>query len=100
MDPLTDREAEILRFERQRWRSGAAKDQVVADLFDLAPLRYAQTVNALIGRPEALVAEPVVVRRLLRLRSRGAASAPAPVDPRQQRRARRVPAVPAPLPGR
>ncbi len=96
MDQLTDRETEILRFERQRWRSSAAKDQVVADLFDLAPIRYAQTVNALIARPEAMAAEPVVVRRLLRLRAQGAAPAPAPVDPRQRRRARRTAAVPPP----
>lgn len=94
MEQLTDREAEILRFERQRWRSSEAKDQVVADLFDLPPIRYAQTLNALISRPEALSAEPVVVRRLLRLRAQGIAPVPTPVDPRQQRHARRAPAVP------
>jgi hypothetical protein len=85
---LTDRETEILRFERERWRSREAKDSVVAHLFDLTPVRYAQALNPLLRRPEALDAEPEVVRRLLRLRLQGKSALPPVLDPRHRRQAR------------
>lgn len=83
---LTDRELAVLRFERERWKSREAKDEVVADLFDLTPIRYAMVLGALIQRPEALAAEPEVVRRLLRLRAQRKGSEPPMIDPRQSRR--------------
>lgn len=85
MPSLTDRDLAILRFERERWRSREAKDEVVADLFGMAPVSYARAVNALIDRPEALAAEPEVVRRLRRLRLEGKGSLPPVIDPRQRR---------------
>ena len=66
---LTERESEILSFERQWWKYAGAKEQAVRDLFDLSATRYYQVLNALIDRPEALVHDPMLVKRLRRLRS-------------------------------
>lgn len=67
-DELTSREAEILDFERQWWRLAGAKEQAVADRFGLSSTRYYQLLNALIDRPAALRADPMLVKRLQRLR--------------------------------
>ena len=66
---LTKREAEILAFERQWWKYAGAKETAVRDLFDMSATRYYQVLNALIDRPEALVADPMLVKRLRRLRA-------------------------------
>src|SRR5918911_790490 len=66
---LTRREREILAFERQWWKYAGAKEQAVKDLFDMSATRYYQVLNALIDRPEALVADPMLVKRLRRLRA-------------------------------
>jgi hypothetical protein len=66
---LTAREAEILEFERQWWRLAGAKEQAVADRFGLSSTRYYQLLNGLIDRPAALRADPMLVKRLQRLRA-------------------------------
>jgi hypothetical protein len=66
---LTEREREILGFERQWWKYAGAKEQAIKDLFDVSATRYYQVLNALIDRPEALVADPMLVKRLRRLRT-------------------------------
>jgi hypothetical protein len=66
---LTERERDILAFERQWWKYAGAKEQAIKDLFDLSATRYYQVLNALIDRPEALVADPMLVKRLRRLRT-------------------------------
>jgi hypothetical protein len=66
---LSDREIEILAFERQWWKYAGAKETAIRDLFDLSATRYYQTLNALIDRPEALVHDPMLVKRLRRLRT-------------------------------
>ena len=68
-DGLTRREREILAFERQWWKYAGAKEQAIKDLFDLSATRYYQLLNALIDRPEALVHDPMLVKRLRRLRT-------------------------------
>lgn len=66
---LDERDLAILVFERQWWRYAGAKEQAVREQFDLSPTRYYQVLNALIDRPEALVADPMLVKRLRRLRA-------------------------------
>jgi hypothetical protein len=66
---LSDRDREILEFERQWWKYAGAKETAVRDKFDMSSTRYYQVLNALIDRPEALEADPLLVRRLRRLRS-------------------------------
>ena len=68
-DELSDRDREILAFERQWWKYAGAKEQAIKDLFDLSATRYYQVLNALIDRPEALVVDPMLVKRLRRLRT-------------------------------
>ncbi len=65
---LTDVERQVLAFERQWWRYAGAKEQAIYDLFGWSPTRYFQVVNALIDTPAALVAEPLLVKRLRRVR--------------------------------
>ena len=66
---LSERERDILSFERQWWKYAGAKEQAIKDLFDLSATRYYQVLNALIDRPEALVHDPMLVKRLRRLRT-------------------------------
>ena len=66
--PLSERDMQILEFERQWWRYSGAKEQAIRDLFDLSPTRYYQVLNNLIDTPEALAADPMLVKRLRRLR--------------------------------
>src|SRR6188474_687932 len=68
-DGLTRREREILAFERQWWRYAGAKEQAIRDLFAMSSTRYYQVLNALIDRTEALAHDPMLVKRLRRLRS-------------------------------
>jgi Protein of unknown function (DUF3263) len=66
---LSDRERKILEFERHWWKYAGAKEQAVRDLFEMSATRYYQVLNALLDRPEALAADPMLVKRLRRLRS-------------------------------
>jgi Protein of unknown function (DUF3263) len=66
---LTDRDREILAFERHWWKYAGAKEQAVRDLFEMSATRYYQVLNALLDRPEALAADPMLVKRLRRLRA-------------------------------
>ena len=66
---LSRREHEMLGFERQWWRRAGAKETAIRDLFDTTPTRYYQALNALVERPEALAVDPLLVRRLRRLRT-------------------------------
>jgi len=65
---LCDRDAEILAFERRWWTYAGPKEQAIRDLFDMSATRYYQVLNALLDRPEALAADPMLVKRLRRLR--------------------------------
>jgi len=65
---LTAREAEILAFERHWWRYGGAKDAVVRERLGMSSTSYYQAVNALLDRPAALAHDPLLVKRLRRLR--------------------------------
>lgn len=66
---LSERDREVLAFERQWWKYAGAKEQAIRDLFDMSATRYYQVLNALIDSPAALVADPMLVKRLRRLRS-------------------------------
>ncbi len=69
VDALDRRELEILAFEAQWWKYAGAKEQAIRELFDMSATRYYQLLNALIDKPAALVVDPLLVRRLRRLRS-------------------------------
>ncbi|MFK3985051.1 DUF3263 domain-containing protein [Micromonospora sp. NPDC050397] len=66
---LSEREREILAFERRWWKHAGAKEQAIRDSFDISATRYYQLLNGLLDNPAALAAEPVLVARLRRLRA-------------------------------
>jgi hypothetical protein len=66
---LSERDAAILDFERQWWKYAGAKEQAIREKFEMSSARYYQVLNTLIDRPEALVEDPLLVRRLRRLRA-------------------------------
>jgi hypothetical protein len=68
-DGLERRDREILAFERQWWKYAGAKEQAIRELFDMSSTRYYQVLNALIDSPAALAADPMLVKRLRRLRA-------------------------------
>jgi hypothetical protein len=59
----------MLTFERQWWRRPGAKETAIRDQFGVTPTRYYQVLNALVDRSDALAVDPLLVRRLRRLRS-------------------------------
>jgi hypothetical protein len=66
---LSERDLRILEFERQWWKYAGAKEQAMREKFDMSATRYYQALNALIDRPEALAADPKLVKRFRRLRA-------------------------------
>jgi hypothetical protein len=66
---LTDRDREMLAFERQWWRHAGSKEQAIKERFGMSPTRYYQILNALLDVPAALAFDPLVVGRLQRLRA-------------------------------
>lgn len=72
---LSERDQAILEFERHWYRFPGAKEQGIREQFDMSAVRYYQILNALIDTEEALRHDPLLVKRLRRLR-----------DQRQKRR--------------
>ncbi len=68
--PLTQRDREILDFERSWWESDTPKDAQILERFELSATRYQQLLAALLEDPEAMAYDPLVVRRLQRQRTR------------------------------
>lgn len=68
MSSLTVRDTMTLDFERRWWKYSGAKEAAVREHFGESFTRYYQRLNALLDRPEALEHDPVLVKRLVRLR--------------------------------
>lgn len=66
---LSDRDAQMLALERQWWKYAGAKEQAIRDIFDLSATHYYQILNALIDTDAALTHDPMLVKRLRRLRT-------------------------------
>lgn len=66
---LDERTRRILDFEREWWRYAGAKEQAVREHFDLSPTRYYQLLNRVIDDEAALTYDPMLVKRLRRLRA-------------------------------
>src|SRR4051794_25349188 len=66
---LSERDSEILAFERQWWKYAGAKEQAIRELFDMSATRYYQVLNALIDSQAALEVDPMLVKRLPRMRA-------------------------------
>jgi Protein of unknown function (DUF3263) len=68
-EALSERDREILGFERQWWKYAGAKEHAIREMFDMSATRYYQVLNALIDRESAIAYDPLLVKRLRRLRS-------------------------------
>lgn len=79
---LDERERAILDFERQWWKHAGAKEDAIRSEFSLSSARYYQVLGALIDRREALVYDPMLVKRLQRLRDARSAARAARSTPR------------------
>lgn len=66
---LGERERAILAFERQWWKAAGSKERAIRELFEMSSTRYYQVLNELIEKSEALEADPMLVKRLRRLRA-------------------------------
>jgi hypothetical protein len=66
---LGDREQQMLALEREWWKYSGAKEQAIRDLFNMSATHYYQVLNALIDTEAALAHDPMLVKRLRRLRS-------------------------------
>jgi len=67
---LSSRDRRILDFERSWWAEPGPKEIAIRDRFELSPTRYYQVLNELLVSDDALAYDPLVVRRLRRLRDR------------------------------
>lgn len=65
---LTDTEVAVLEFERSWWKFPGAKETAVRERFGHGSTRHYQLLNTILDRPEALALDPLLVRRLRRLR--------------------------------
>ena len=66
---LSQRDRQIHEFERQWWKYAGAKEQAIRALFDMSATRYYQIINALIDNPDALAFDPLLIKRLSRMRA-------------------------------
>ncbi|HEY8294966.1 MAG TPA: DUF3263 domain-containing protein [Micrococcaceae bacterium] len=66
---LGSRDAAILALERQWWKYSGAKEQAIRELFGMSSTHYYQILNALIDTEAALAHDPMLVKRLRRLRT-------------------------------
>lgn len=66
---LSERDQQILAFERQWWQYAGAKEQAIRDLFGMSATRYYQVLNQVIDTPAALAFDPMLVKRLRRMRA-------------------------------
>ena len=67
--PLSERDADILTFERQWWRYAGAKEDSIRELFSMSATQYYQVLNGLIDTEAALAHDPMLVKRLRRMRA-------------------------------
>jgi len=65
---LSKRDRSILDFERDWKRHAEAKEDAVHAEFGLTAARYYQVLNAVIDLPAALAYDPMLVKRLQRMR--------------------------------
>lgn len=66
---LSARDRKILAFERRWWRYAGAKEQAIRENFGVSATRYYQLLGELIDRSEAMAHDPMLIKRLRRLRA-------------------------------
>lgn len=64
IEELTDRDKEVLAFEKLTWREAGDKETEAYERFGLRWIRYYAMLNRLINSPAAEAYDPILVRRL------------------------------------
>jgi hypothetical protein len=67
---MTDRDRAIIEFERTWWSEDSSKESMIRERFELSTTRYYELLADLIDSDEAYEYDPLVIRRLRRLRDR------------------------------
>lgn len=67
---LSERDIAIIEFERTSWQLPGSKEAAIRQRFGLSSSRYYQLRDNLLESREALQYDPLVIRRLLRLRNK------------------------------
>ena len=65
---LSQRDLDILDFERTWWKHAGVKEQAIRERFEMSATRYYQVLNELLEQPAAMEYDPILVKRLKRLR--------------------------------
>jgi hypothetical protein len=68
MEELSAQDKRILDFERSWWKHAGVKEQAIKDHFEMSATRYYQILNELLEKTAALDYDPILVKRLKRLR--------------------------------
>jgi hypothetical protein len=67
--PLAAEDAAILDFEAHWWRHQGSKEASIREEFSISSTRYYQRLNRLLDSEAALAHNPMLVKRLRRMRS-------------------------------
>ncbi|MBK5238399.1 MAG: DUF3263 domain-containing protein [Actinomycetales bacterium] len=82
---LTDRDMAILDFEREWWQHPGSKEDSIRQVFGLSGARYYQVLGALLSSEAALVYDPMLVKRLQRIKDERSTSRQARVSPQSSK---------------
>lgn len=63
-----DRSREILDFEREAWKLQIPKERAIRERFGFSAARYHQLLHRTVDHPQALAYDPMLVRRIIRVR--------------------------------
>lgn len=66
---LSEFQTALLDFEKGWWALPGSKEAEIRERFDISTTRYYQLLNALIDTEAAIAYDPLLVKRLRRLRS-------------------------------
>lgn len=64
-----EREIRVLEFERNWWKYAGAKERAIRETFEFSATRYYRLLSEILDMPEALAHDPILVKRLQRLRA-------------------------------
>jgi len=67
---LTERDCAIIEFERSWWSEESSKETLIRERFELSTTRYYELLGELVDSDEAYAYDPLLIRRLRRLRDR------------------------------
>jgi Protein of unknown function (DUF3263) len=66
---LSEKEINMLDFERSWWKHAGIKEEAIKERFDMSATSYYKLLNELLEKPAAEAHDPILVKRLKRLRT-------------------------------